>query len=62
MPHPWTTGYVSEAGAPGAAHAGTYRIGLLLLAIALLLLGNVVSRRRRWGWGSPASCWSRPVR
>lgn len=51
MPHPWTTGYVSEAGAPGAAHAGTYRIGLLLLAIALLLLGNVVITTPAMGMG-----------
>jgi hypothetical protein len=42
MPHPWTTGYISQAGAPGAAHAGAYRAGVLLLAITLFLLGNAL--------------------
>jgi Protein of unknown function (DUF998) len=42
LPHPWTTGYVSQAGAPGAANATYYRGGVLLLAITLVLLGLVL--------------------
>jgi len=42
LPHPWTTGYVSQAGAPGATNAAYYRAGVLLLAITLILLGLVL--------------------
>ncbi|MFF0154109.1 DUF998 domain-containing protein [Micromonospora sp. NPDC005203] len=38
-PGPGLTGYVSEAGIAGSGHAATYRIGVLALAAALLLLG-----------------------
>ncbi|RZT83201.1 uncharacterized protein DUF998 [Micromonospora violae] len=38
-PGPGLTGYVSEAGIAGSAHAGAYRIGILALAGALLLIG-----------------------
>ncbi|MBG6102841.1 DUF998 domain-containing protein [Micromonospora vinacea] len=38
-PGPGFTGYVSEAGIAGSAHATTYRIGILALAGALLLIG-----------------------
>ncbi|MET8361257.1 DUF998 domain-containing protein [Micromonospora sp. NPDC005171] len=38
-PGPGLTGYVSEAGIAGSAHATTYRIGILALAGALLLIG-----------------------
>ncbi|MFG2046249.1 DUF998 domain-containing protein [Micromonospora sp. NPDC048935] len=38
-PGPGLTGYVSEAGIAGSGHAATYRIGILALAGALLLLG-----------------------
>ncbi|MEU7585110.1 DUF998 domain-containing protein [Micromonospora sp. NPDC049230] len=38
-PGPGLTGYVSEAGIAGSGHAATYRIGVLALAGALLLLG-----------------------
>ncbi|MET7946216.1 DUF998 domain-containing protein [Micromonospora sp. NPDC005324] len=38
-PGPGLTGYVSEAGIAGSAHAATYRIGILALAGALLLIG-----------------------
>ncbi|MEO3774378.1 DUF998 domain-containing protein [Micromonospora sp. B9E7] len=38
-PGPGLTGYVSEAGIAGSAHATTYRIGILALAAALLLVG-----------------------
>ncbi|MCO1596064.1 DUF998 domain-containing protein [Micromonospora sp. RHAY321] len=37
-PDPALTGYVSEAGIAGSGHAATYRIGILALAGALLLL------------------------
>ncbi|WP_422738815.1 DUF998 domain-containing protein [Micromonospora sp. WMMD729] len=37
-PGPGFTGYVSEAGIAGSAHAVTYRIGVLALAAALLLI------------------------
>ncbi|KAB1947891.1 DUF998 domain-containing protein [Micromonospora sp. ALFpr18c] len=37
-PGPGLTGYVSEAGIAGSAHAVTYRIGVLALAAALLLV------------------------
>ncbi|MFF4879098.1 DUF998 domain-containing protein [Micromonospora sp. NPDC000668] len=37
-PGPGLTGYVSEAGIAGSGHAATYRIGVLALAGALLLL------------------------
>jgi arginine exporter protein ArgO len=42
LPRPWTTGYISQAGAPGATHAGAYRAGVLLLALTLFLLGNAL--------------------
>lgn len=42
LPHPWTTGYVSQAGAPGAAHASAYRVGVLLFAITLFLLAGTL--------------------
>ncbi|WCN82842.1 DUF998 domain-containing protein [Micromonospora sp. LH3U1] len=38
-PGPGLTGYVSEAGIAGSGHAATYRIGVLALAGALLLVG-----------------------
>ncbi|WP_433316855.1 DUF998 domain-containing protein [Micromonospora sp. CA-269861] len=38
-PGPGLTGYVREAGIAGSAHAATYRIGILALAGALLLIG-----------------------
>jgi hypothetical protein len=38
-PGPGLTGYVSEAGIAGSTHAATYRIGILALAGALLLIG-----------------------
>ncbi|MGC4870187.1 DUF998 domain-containing protein [Micromonospora sp. DT53] len=38
-PGPGLTGYVSEAGIAGSAHAAAYRIGILALAGALLLIG-----------------------
>ncbi|WP_433130566.1 DUF998 domain-containing protein [Micromonospora sp. CA-240977] len=38
-PGPGLTGYVSEAGIAGSGHAATYRIGILALAAALLLIG-----------------------
>ncbi|MEV4122247.1 DUF998 domain-containing protein [Micromonospora sp. NPDC049645] len=38
-PGPGLTGYVSEAGIAGSEHASTYRIGILALAGALLLIG-----------------------
>ncbi|MEU7804291.1 DUF998 domain-containing protein [Micromonospora arborensis] len=38
-PGPGLTGYVSEAGIAGSGHAATYRIGILALAAALLLVG-----------------------
>ncbi|MBM7493034.1 hypothetical protein JOD64_004256 [Micromonospora luteifusca] len=38
-PGPGFTGYVSEAGIAGSGHAATYRIGILALAAALLLVG-----------------------
>ncbi|WP_309232326.1 DUF998 domain-containing protein [Micromonospora tarensis] len=37
-PGPGFTGYVSEAGIAGSGHAATYRIGILALAGALLLI------------------------
>ncbi|MBM0232955.1 DUF998 domain-containing protein [Micromonospora sp. STR1_7] len=37
-PGPGLTGYVSEAGIAGSGHAATYRIGVLALAGALLLV------------------------
>ncbi|MET8232290.1 DUF998 domain-containing protein [Micromonospora sp. NPDC005298] len=37
-PGPGLTGYVSEAGIAGSGHAATYRIGVLALAGALLLI------------------------
>ncbi|MDG4759527.1 DUF998 domain-containing protein [Micromonospora sp. WMMD710] len=37
-PGPGLTGYVSETGIAGSAHAVTYRIGVLALAAALLLV------------------------
>ncbi|MGC4821176.1 DUF998 domain-containing protein [Micromonospora sp. DT63] len=41
-PGPGLTGYVSEAGIAGSAHAVTYRIGVLALAGALLLIAGAL--------------------
>ncbi|MGC4812312.1 DUF998 domain-containing protein [Micromonospora sp. DT228] len=41
-PGPGLTGYVSEAGIAGSGHAATYRIGILALAAALLLIGGAL--------------------
>jgi Protein of unknown function (DUF998) len=38
----WYNGFVSETGQPGAPHAGAYRLGILLIAVGLLLLGCAV--------------------
>jgi hypothetical protein len=40
--HPWTSGYVSEAGV--GPRSGAYRLGILALSVALLLLGGAVQR------------------
>ncbi|MDG4779729.1 DUF998 domain-containing protein [Micromonospora sp. WMMD961] len=50
-PGPGLTGYVSEAGIAGSAHAPTYRIGILALAAALLLVGAAL----------PSGVWAAPA-
>ncbi|MGC4750354.1 DUF998 domain-containing protein [Micromonospora sp. DT201] len=50
-PGPGLTGYVSEAGVAGSAHAVTYRIGVLALACALLLVGAAL----------PPGVWAAPA-
>ncbi|MFG1913585.1 DUF998 domain-containing protein [Micromonospora sp. NPDC048898] len=50
-PGPGLTGYVSEAGIAGSGHAATYRIGVLALAGALLLLGAAL----------PPGVWAAPA-
>ncbi|MCZ7376268.1 DUF998 domain-containing protein [Micromonospora sp. WMMC250] len=50
-PGPGFTGYVSEAGIAGSAHALTYRIGILALAAALLLIGAAL----------PPGVWAAPA-
>jgi hypothetical protein len=50
-PGPGFTGYVSEAGIADSAHALTYRIGVLALAAALLLIGVAL----------PAGVWAAPA-
>ncbi|MFI6068078.1 DUF998 domain-containing protein [Micromonospora sp. NPDC051227] len=50
-PGPGFTGYVSEAGIAGSAHAATYRIGILALAGALLLIGAAL----------PPGVWAAPA-
>jgi hypothetical protein len=51
LPHPWISGYVSEAGAPDARLAAIYRTGVLLLALTLILIGTAAgwSERVRLG-------------
>jgi hypothetical protein len=44
-PVPWTTGYVSEAGAAGRPFAMAYRIGVIVLAGGVALLGLAVHRQ-----------------
>jgi len=39
----WSGGYVSEAGVAGAPGATPYRVGVLLLALAMVLLGLAIS-------------------
>jgi hypothetical protein len=41
-PGPWTDGYVSEAGTAGMPAATAYRVGLLVLAAAVVALGAAV--------------------
>jgi Protein of unknown function (DUF998) len=43
----WFGGYVSEAGVAGAPGATPYRLGVLLLALAMVLLGLAVSPNSR---------------
>ncbi|GGO30998.1 DUF998 domain-containing protein [Micromonospora parathelypteridis] len=50
-PGPGLTGYVSEAGIAGSGHAATYRIGVLALAGALLLVGAAL----------PPGVWAAPA-
>ncbi|MET8044169.1 DUF998 domain-containing protein [Micromonospora sp. NPDC005215] len=50
-PGPGLTGYVSEAGIAGSGHAATYRIGILALAAALLLIGVAL----------PPGVWAAPA-
>jgi hypothetical protein len=40
QPHPWTTGYVSEAGI--GARSGAYRFGIVALSLGLILLGGAI--------------------
>jgi hypothetical protein len=42
LPSPWTGGFVSEAGVPGAPHPLVYRFGIAGLAAGLALLGVAV--------------------
>ncbi|WP_433553139.1 DUF998 domain-containing protein [Micromonospora zamorensis] len=50
-PGPGLTGYVSEAGIAGSGHDTTYRIGILALAAALLLVGVAL----------PPGVWAAPA-
>jgi hypothetical protein len=43
-PGPWGQGYVSEAGAAGRPYALVYRLGLVLLALGVALLGRALRR------------------
>ena len=39
LAHPWSNGYVSEAGATTSGHHSIYRVGIALVAISIGLLG-----------------------
>lgn len=43
-PEPWWQGYVSEVGAAGRPYATVYRLGLLLIALGVALLGRALGR------------------
>ncbi|MEU4243311.1 DUF998 domain-containing protein [Actinoplanes sp. NPDC026619] len=43
-PGAWWRGYVSEAGAAGQPYAVVYRLGLILLALGVALLGRALRR------------------
>jgi uncharacterized protein DUF998 len=43
-PGPWWQGYVSEAGTGGRPYALVYRLGLVLLALGVALLGRALRR------------------
>jgi Protein of unknown function (DUF998) len=43
-PAPWWQGYVSEAGTAGQPYASVYRLGLVLLAAGVALLGRALPR------------------
>jgi len=45
LPHPWTSGYVSEAGVSGQPHAILYRAGLILLAAGVAALAIATKPR-----------------
>jgi Protein of unknown function (DUF998) len=47
VPGPWLRGYVSEAGTAGQPLPGTYRAGLLVLALGAALLGLALLPRSR---------------
>ena len=38
LPHPWTGGYVSEAGVSGFARSGAYHAGIWMVSAGLLLI------------------------
>jgi hypothetical protein len=42
LPHPWTTGYVSEAGVATDPRSRLYRFGILGLCAGLILLGAAI--------------------
>ena len=44
VPGPWWQGYVSEAGTAGRPYAMVYRLGLILLATGVALLGPALRR------------------
>lgn len=45
-PGPWWQGYVSEVGTAGRPYAMIYRLGLVLLALGVALLGHALRRAK----------------
>ena len=64
MRHPWTGGYVSEAGVATYPREWVYRWGILAVSAALVLLGIVWARGARLAASDsefavcPSKCWS----
>ncbi|GIF00551.1 hypothetical protein [Paractinoplanes rishiriensis] len=53
-PEPWWQGYVSETGTAGRPYSMVYRLGLIVLALGVALLGGALRRTGPYEPTTPA--------